>query len=188
MKRLLFIVTVLIFCYSISAQDFRKVSWGDSMAVVKASESGVEWEEFSDGSIYEDLGFETTIFGLKTYVGFTFIDNKLFLTAYNFDETHLSNRNLYITEFDRIDDLLQTKYGKGDKEEIWVNDEFKDDPSSHGDAISYGHYAIHVTWEIPDKTKISHSLTAGYNGIAHAVRYFSIELEEYVKEEGGGVF
>jgi len=187
MKRLLFIATSLIFCYSISAQDFRKVSWGDNMTTVKASESGVDWEEYTD-DIYEIMMFETTVIGLQTYVGFIFVDNKLVRTVYLFNESHLLNKNLYIDEFDRIDELLQTKYGEGDKEEIWKNTAFKYDESDHGDAISYGHYEIYIRWEIQGKTTISHSLKAGDTDIEHAVRYSSIELEDYVKKAEAEVF
>jgi hypothetical protein len=186
MKRPIFLTVTLVLCITISAQDFRNVSWGDSKVAVEASESGVEWGEYSD-NMYEVLGFETSIVGLETYVVFIFVDNKLVRTKYFFNETHF-NKNLYISEFDRVDELLQTKYGEGDKEEIWKNTAFKHDESDHGDAIGYGHYEIYVRWEIQGKTTISHSLTAGDINIEHEVQYSSIELEEFVEEAEMEVF
>lgn len=181
MKPSLFYVFLFLVIFPLSAQDFRNASWSNSKATVKASESDADWEEYSDG-IYEILGFETTIVGLQTIVGYLFVDDKLVRTMYFFNESHVLNNNLYIEEFERIDELLQTKYGKGDKEEIWANDAFKSNPSMHGDAIGYGHYEIYVNWEVPGKTTISHSLTAGDTDIEHRVQYYSIELEDYVKE------
>lgn len=187
MKRPIFLTVTLVLCITISAQDYRNVSWGDSKAVVEASESNVDWEEYTDG-IYEVMMFETSIVGLETYVGFIFVGNKLVRTVYLFNESHLLNKNLYIDEFDRVDELLQTKYGEGDKEEIWKNTAFKHNESDHGNAIGYGHYEIYVRWEIPGKTTISHSLTAGDADIEHAVRYSSIELEDFVMEAEAEVF
>ena len=187
MKRLLFIATSLILCYSISAQDFRKASWGDSKATVEASESVDEWEEYSDG-IYEVMVFETLIVGINAYVGFMFVDNKLVRTAYIFNENHMLNNNLYIDEFNRVDELLQSKYGKGDKEEIWKNDVFKNDASFHGNAIEMGYYEIFGYWEIPGKTTIVHFLKAGENDIDHVVQYNSIGLEDHLKEAEMDVF
>ena len=84
MKRPIFLTVTLVLCITISAQDFRNVSWGDSKVAVEASESGVEWGEYSD-NMYEVLGFETSIVGLETYVIFIFVDNKLVRTKYFFN-------------------------------------------------------------------------------------------------------
>jgi len=181
MKRITIITVSLILCYSISAQDFRKASWGNSQAIVKSGEQGVEWEQTSNG-IYDVLYFGTNISGLSTTAIYLFIDNKLVRCRYTFDAEH-SNDNDYISDFEKIGESLQTKYGKKEKNEIWRNDLYKDDPSQYGFAVSYGHYVLSREWEIEGKTSIFHVLSGENFEIQHVLEYTSIALEDFVEQK-----
>lgn len=181
MKRFLTLTLSLLLCYSTSAQDFRKASWGDSKTTVKASESNVEWKTASAG-IYDILGFKATIVGLSTSVGYLFVDDQLVRAKYSFTESH-SNRNIFIDDFDSVGESLETKYGKVDRREFWRNDLYKDDRSDYGMAVAVGHYTLARQWEIPNKTKLIQLLSGDNYEISHVVEYSSIAFKDFVEQK-----
>ena len=79
-----------------SEAGFRKVAWGSSKDIAKASEGkNPDYEE----SNY--LVFKTTISGLESTAIYFYADDKLFKARYFFSESH-TNKNDYIDDFNTI--------------------------------------------------------------------------------------
>ena len=122
---------------------FRKVKWGMSKEEVISYESA--------GSKIHDqetvLGYtDITVGGLKTYVGYVFIDNKLYRGVYVFDEKRV-NEDRSITDSNSLQAILTSKYGNPSEDKItWLDksDYYKDKP---GHAVQMGKLIYYSKWE-----------------------------------------
>lgn len=151
--------------------DFRKTYWGMSKENVKATETG---EIIRDNDI---LAYEGIIGGLKAYIIYIFVDNKLVRSKYVFIEKH-SNRNDYIHDYNNLKNILTKKYKQSNEDKVyWKNDLYEDDYENWGLAISIGHLTQFSNWKT-DKTEIWLSLTGDNYSIDLAVEYSSIKLSE----------
>lgn len=174
MKRIIFLLVIVILGSSSSAQDFRKVSWGVDKATVEESEPNQELT-YGATELYETLSYTTSVLNLPAKISYLFDEDKLVKCHVDFTVEH-SNDNDYIVDFDNIGRSLQSKYGDFERTDNWRNDLYKNDPSKHGYAISSGHYTIARQWENEGKMIILHELGGDWR-IFHTILYSSVEYK-----------
>ena len=155
------------------------------MAKVKATEDNQDCEEIeTDEDFHTALAFESNIGGLEAGVILFFVEDKLFAGRYMFIEDH-NNENEYFTDFDRIDENLQEKYGSTKVDWDWSNDVFKGLKTFWGEALSEGHLSLSAEWEVSsgtDITEIYHDLYGEDYEIFHRITYYSDELEAHLRD------
>ena len=167
------VATLLVFSITYQpavAQDtFRDVKWGASKAEVRAAEDSEFVGEQPEGLIYKD-----EVAGLTAMVAYYFPEgsNQFARAAYIFIEEHSSN-NLYIDDFEQVQEALEGKYGEpSDGGKIWRNDLFKDDRSDWGTALAAGHMTMQQEWASDRRdTKIYHQLSGDNFDISHILQY-----------------
>lgn len=158
-------------------KDFRKTTWGMTMEEVKAVETATPYGDESD----DVLMFLGEISELECVIVYFFTNNLLTGGRYYFTEKH-SNDNDYLSDYETMKELLSKKYGKpSTDDEYWKDDLYKDDYSSWGFAVSYGHYVRYAGWE-SDKTDIEIVISGENFSIRHQIDYMSVELAD-MKEE-----
>lgn len=184
MKSLLLIISITL-SISLSAQnDFKKSSWGDSIETIKKTYPNEKWESEHKQDI-TFLSYNSIIGGLDAIVSFYLIDNKLLAAGYIFTETH-TNDNLYIIDYDKINDLLKNKYAlKVDYQ--WNQDIFKNKKSYYGKAISMGHLKI-VSTANRNSDIISHSLMSDNHQIDHTLMYKSDAYQKFKEQANNDDF
>lgn len=178
MKIVLIGFLILIFSTICTAENynFRKTKWGMSIAEVKSSEP-------LDVTKEEDnlLGYKTVVIGKDVLVAYFFIDNQLVRTRYVLAESH-TNNNDYIADYNDFKKILIKKYGPPRKDEtFWKNDQYKDDYSHWGLAISMGHLIYYSNWETED-TEINNMLMGDNYDTSCIVEYSSKNLKEIEKK------
>ena len=127
--------------------DIRNIKWGMSIEEVKKHEEaelGLEEENFLGYQNLEVAGFESFL-----YYNFN-IDNQLFEAYYILIHDH-TNETEYISDYEKIKELITDKYGEPTSDDvIWKDDLYKDDPSDWGMAIITGDLVYNTTWETDD--------------------------------------
>ena len=178
--------------------DFRKTKWGNSVEKVKSSEAPTIL--LGDGNTLITRG---SVAGLECTIGYCFVNGKLWRGVYAFSETH-SNKNMFITDYNSIKDILIEKYGEPEGLAmidsalkrfpensnlkyleggmVWLNDLYADDKSQYGLAVSIGHLTYYCEWEIGD-TKIHMVLSGDNYNINHILVYYSKSLEKLSDKE-----
>ncbi len=168
----------LILCSLVSAQDFRDVTWGDTKAEVRASETFDFLAEQGNATV-----FTGKVSGKEVGVVYQFLpDDRLFKAAYVFSEKY-TNRNTYIRDYEEVSATLERLYGTPTLNETdWSNDLYQDDPQDYGMAVAVGHLAYRAEWET-ETTFIRHVLTGNNFEINHGVSYSSTELADAGQEQ-----
>lgn len=162
--------------------DFRKAKWGFSKEKVKASE---EFDAIM--GMKDKIEFETTVADTKCLVGYFFVENKLAKANYKFLINH-SNKNDFISDYQRIGELLCEKYG-GDvaskqypnSDQYWSNELYKDNFQNRGMAISLGHMFYMSEWYTPE-TEIILRLYGNNSEINLEVDYSSRKYQNLLKK------
>lgn len=157
-----------------SEGDFRGFSWGESISAVREKESYELIHEIENGLLYKG-----SISNVRVLIHYEFIDGKLSSGMYLNIEQH-TNKNDYISDYNRLKELLSMKYGMPSTDHIaWKNELFRDKPKSWGKAVSVGHLVYLAQW-YTNTTEINHSLmhTTGFNqvlkdGIGHMIKYYN---------------
>jgi len=143
---------------------FRKVAWGSSKSVIRASEDQ-SWSEADDV-----LAFDTSIAGMASSVRFIFLDDQLVRAKYIVTETYV-NDDKYLVSFAALKALLGKKYGAPDKDnEFWSDDLYQDDPSQWGMAVSCGDLNKFTIWETAE-TNVTLALTGENFDVTLQVEY-----------------
>lgn len=157
------------------AQDgeftFRETRWGMSKEEVIALEGppGLDTED--------TLSYETTVNGMKAGIVYTFVEGLLAQGGYVFTEVHYE-KNDYIADYHKIENLLKAKYGKPTQDgHLWYKKLFKDKEEDWGLALSLGHHCYLSIWKAGN-TAIIHSLQGKDREIGHLIQYQEISLYE----------
>jgi hypothetical protein len=186
----------LLIAYPISAQDFRKTTWGMTQEQVMAAEADRPSEvrrENGEVVLKYESGNGAELVGRLIYI---FADGKLVRAKYVSNAEH-SNLNDFIVDFRSVEPILMEKYGKPvDERAVWENDAFQQErlpyldqdraltsdilPSDPnvGLSISLGYLKLY-TQRSGARTKIVHSLTGENHRIIHQIEYRSVELEAF---------
>jgi hypothetical protein len=58
-----------------------------------------------------------------------------------------TNKNDFLADRKKLEDLLSEKYGAVASKTYWKNDLYKDKPQDYGMAVSVGHMSMYSTWK-----------------------------------------
>lgn len=163
---------LILFPLFASAQDFRQSSWGDTQEEVIAAEGDRLASKTEDKII-----FSTSLNGTTFVTGFDFVDGRLVGGSY-FNLEEYSDPDSFITDYNTFKDLLVTKYGEPEFDDVtWLNDLHEDDRSRHGFAVSINHATYDARWTT-DRTQIFTLLTGKNSIITHGILYTELESLE----------
>lgn len=152
-------------------QSYDKTTWGMSTEQVRELYGDVE-------DINGGIAREATIAGLDALVVFRFTQDQLTMVQVYFRTDHHTNDNLSISDYTKIKELLQKKYGTPSKSDVlWTNDLYQDDPDHYGMAVSIGHLFYINEWKV-EGMKISHGLLGDSYKITHEIDYASTRLAD----------
>ena len=166
------------------AFSFRNgVTWGMTQKEVIALE-GEPTSTNADNTmlIYANV----TSAGKKAVVGYTFSSGTLATIVVLFQEKHSSD-NLYIQDFDDIDESLTAKYGEPalDRNLNWIDDLFMGDEKNYGLAVSCGDLSIASIWDT-ENLQIVHTLEGDNYQIEHGMVYsYSLTHEKTAPNTDG---
>lgn len=173
MKSISFFITLIftLFIHTFTiclAGDFREADWGMTKEQVEKLENSKKKSLSIDKILYlGELG------NLEVMIGYHFINNKLVKGQYIFDNKH-TDSNQYILDYNKINDLLCSKYGDyASDRTVWNNDLFKNRPNDYGMALSVGHLVYMAVW-YTDKSKIFHAIGGDNHEISHGITYEDI--------------
>lgn len=156
--------------------DFRETRWGMSRKQVLSAEH--------DAPTIDEQGilvFSTTASTMKVKVAYVFVTDRLVRAKYMVDEHH-TNKNDFLSDFDRLRNILVKKYGSPVKDnDFWKRDLYKNDPSHWGMAVSVGDYSHFVEWNTPS-TSILLALYGDNYKVTLGVEYTSKRLGNLEKE------
>lgn len=151
------------------------IKFGMSRSEIMGKETEIPFINENDMLVYSNL----SISGISdTVLLYSFNKEDLLSSvAYMFMNSH-SNENLFIDDYDKIEESLKEKYGNPLLSgPTWSNDLFKGDASNYGLAVSLGDLSYRSIWFLAD-LKISHSLTGDNYKIQHAILYLSNEYND----------
>jgi hypothetical protein len=152
-----------------STTDIFGLHWGQSQSLVRKLKGNPTSSEPGE------LTYDTSVAGLSATAILQFVDDKLSSLTYIFQSTHV-NDNLFINDFDSVDEALTNKYGKPETHGVyWRSDLYKDDRSHWGLAIAAGQMYMDSSWETDD-TEIKHRLVGDNFKVIHGVGYTSREF------------
>lgn len=155
---------------------FRNNSWGDNVTSVKAKEK-FELVQEETGI----LAYKGRIAGMDMLLGYLFTGDKLTTGKYIVTEDH-SNKNDYITDYDKLKKILTEKYGEPKEDEkYWKNDLYRDDYSDWGFAVSLGHLIYYSTYQ-NEKTELTLMLSGENYKINLLIESKSVELKDIEKK------
>jgi hypothetical protein len=155
--------------------DFRKTTWGMNKNTVLKIETLARVKSADGG-----LRYSTSLSGLDCFVFYEFINDKLYLAGYFFNETHINNLK-YIDNFYEIKTLLDKKYGEytGETEKAKTDNKYL--LADKGLALELGYLQLISNWET-STTKIGLIVSSNDSGIGMAVFYQSKKLEDEAKQ------
>ena len=145
------------------------------------SKEEVRLAERRNPDLETDNGFvyKVIIDKYDCYCVYYFLENKLYQSAYRFNEKH-NNKNAYIEDYENLKELLIKKYGKPTWENIdWKDDFYKDIRGNWGLAVARGDLKYVITWEDPITT-VQLKLSGENYKIDLFIAYYSNELEDWV--------
>lgn len=158
--------------------DVRNCKWGDSMDVVRASESGVPTE------VYEDiLVYETTLNDYDVSVVYQFDKDKLVELTYILEETYTQTSS-YFTAYDSFKESLQKKYGNPIIDRT-INNESQSliDMAGKNRALEFGYVTYAARWE-NEPTQVNLIMGSESYVITLAIAYVDMNYEEEVNTDG----
>ena len=175
---LLVLILILSFCsmsYALKVENsFRNTIWGMSKEEVLEVESGMKFENKELGK-KKLIRSEIKIAGLKCFLIYTFVEDKLVCAAYLFDEIY-QDKSYYQDDFDTLKELLIQKYGELGSEVLVDKDAFYFMVDSNTE-----NYMHRITWKTND-TEIALFLDKSGSEIDVFITYDSIELMEWSKK------
>jgi hypothetical protein len=181
-KQNILFALVLLFPVQVNSQyDFRKTTWGMTQKQVLASETA----ELSTQEKDRSLIYKGSINDLDCKIIYVFAYDTLIKARYSIIEEH-TNKNEYITDYEKLKELLNKKYGDPAKERTtWLSNIYKDNSRDWGLAISLGQLVYFTEWDT-ESTQIWLMLHGDNHEIQFSVEYTSIKysyLDKKLEQE-----
>ena len=166
-------------------QDFRKMSFGQSIEELKETNPNIEFTvENEMGAVI--LSHEDYVGGIETTIAYIFLENKFNSGFYFFDDTSYKSATDRYKDFKKVSSLLNDKYEMKENN-TWHNDSYKDDPNSYDHALSMGYVDFGEKYST-DKITINHSVSKSEGKITHLVGYISPSMFEFANAKNESDF
>lgn len=160
---------------------FRDTEWGMSKQQVINTEG--RKPDYETDTI---LGYEGTITGFESLIGYYFVNGELYQGMYILSHQH-TNKTDYIYDYNKIKKLLIDKYGQPTQDYIfWKDDLYRDDPDDWGMAIITGDLWYVSGWE-SNGTRIMLSLSGDNYEINFTLTYDDINRASEVTDDNTGL-
>ena len=181
MKKL---ILLLLFIPLVSlGQDFRKMNFGDTKEQLKEAYPDVEFLFDSEEGM-EMLYHEGNIAGIKTQIGYVFLNNKFTIGSYVFAENdYLRSDEERVRDYKNVSNRLNEKYDMEDFTE-WYKTDYKDDPAF---ALNINHVSFREDYG-DEKLYIIHTLAKESSTISHSVVYATKEFAEMMMNQSDDDF
>jgi hypothetical protein len=184
MRKSFLAVAAMIIINSLSfaqtpANDFRGFTWGNLLSQVKTGEKSKFVSQDKD----DLLTYEDQLAGSDVVVNYQFNDNdKLVSGTYTFTKKY-SNPQLYIQDFAKFKNLLNSKYGAArlNKEE-WSANTTPNEKENYGQAISDGNLSLYSVWTT-GRSEIKIILNTKNNVPLLQIHYTCKSLDELENKE-----
>jgi len=164
-----------------SQYDFRKTNWGMTKEQVLASETAELIAKDKD----REIKYKGSVNDLDCWIIYAFAYDTLVKARYSIYEEHV-NKNEYITDFEKLKEILNKKYGNPAKDRTtWVSNIYKDNSRDWGLAISLGQLVYFTEWDT-ETTQIWLMLQGDNNQIQFSVEYTSTKysyLDKKLEQE-----
>lgn len=178
------IIFVLVFFIPFqlySQYDFRKACWGMTKEQVLASETAESIAKNKE----RELAYKGSVNDLDCKIIYVFAYDTLVKARYLINEEH-SNKNEYITDYEKLKEILNKKYGDPTKDRTtWLSSIYKDNSRDWGLAISLGQLVYFTEWDT-ESTQIWLMLQGDNHKIQFSVEYTSIKyayLDKMLEKE-----
>lgn len=154
--------------------DFRKSSWGDSMAECKRKEGKAD--ESGMPGLY---GFKTSLAGNECLAAYRFTNDKLTSGKYIFLDL---NEDICMNVFNQIKTLLTKKYGEPkDVQEENIASDWAKKSYSQGQLVRQGELRFDVFWDTP-YTRVYLILYGERYDVEMCIEYYSVLLDNMREE------
>ena len=184
MKKLLLLL--LIIPLISFGQDFRKMSFGQSIEELKETYPTIEFTVEKEMGTFI-LSHEDIVGGLETTVGYIFLENKFSTGVYDFERLNVfKSADDRYKDFKNISNPLNNKYEMVENN-TWHDDYYKDDPNEYGFALRLGNVDFGEEYS-KEKIIIIHSLKKSEGLYSHNVFYFSPSMAEFVNAKNESDF
>lgn len=130
--------------------QFRGFAWGTHIDEVRKGEESKPLVDLPNM-----LGYVGDIAGFKAMISFAFEDEKLITGTY-FAREEFSTNMEYIRLFERVAGLLKEKYGDTERQEDWLEELFKGNPTEFAYAVARGHVRVTYQWDLDNTTIIAY--------------------------------
>jgi hypothetical protein len=144
-----------------------------------------ETSEFMQQDDERSLFYKGSVNDLDCRIIYVFAYDTLVRARYYIYEEH-SNKYEYITDYEKLKEILKNKYGNPTKDRTtWLNSMYKDNPKDWGLAVSIGHLAYFSEWDT-ESTQIWLMLQGDNHEIKFTVEYTSIKysyLDKKIEKE-----
>lgn len=147
--------------------NFRSVRWGMTKVLVKKNEKLKLIKEKKNS-----LKYSYTLIGMKCAVQYYFTANKLTKARYSLKQQH-HDPALFNRDYNAMKRYLAQIYGSPlSDENVWANEQFKDNKSKWGFAISIGFLKRIVKWKTTETNVVLKA-----EGVNHEI-FINIEYEK----------
>mgnify|MGYP003116150264 CR=1 FL=1 len=164
------LILLLLFIPLVSfGQDFRKMSFGESVENLKEKYPNIKFDEEKNANIIL-LGHEDFVNGIKTDIGYIFRDNKFITGLYNFE----SKGDDGLKNYKSVSEILNDKY-EMEENNTWHNDTYKDSPNDHSHSLIMGYVDFAERYAGEDKM-IAHTINRVNGELIHIAMYVTTEV------------
>ncbi|MDE0546351.1 hypothetical protein [Microbacterium sp. C7(2022)] len=160
---------------STASGDFRGLSWGSSVADVRARERRDAKLEGQDV-----LVFPERVSDMEADAAYIFVAGRLTRAKYIFTEKFTSP-NRYLVAYQQVKTLFSGKYGEPDEDlPVWHDNHYRDDPDGWGLAVERGDLTFFTSWTTT-RTEISLILHGNDYESQLSVEYTSSALKAWAE-------
>ena len=174
MKKLILLLFIPLI--SFGQNDFRKMSWGDSVEDLKKTYPEVAFQNYNQEGIYM-LMQEGDLIGINVNIGYAFSENELIGGIYLIEPEVYKDSKDRLRDFNDISSKLNEKYTV-ERDDEWIRDNYKNNPNDLSFALDIGDVILNEKIDVED-TYIVHILSDE----EHILMYRSAKWLEILKQE-----
>lgn len=152
---------------------FRTFAWGSTATEVRAAHTEEPIIDDDDMVVYEGQ-----VAGMPADIAYAFVDDRLARGKY---VIRRRNDDQYLVDFMRLEELLTTKYGTPEVDDIWLDPDAKNYSTDLAMAVAHGDFQLYRTWRLVD-ADVRLAMTAVDFDVHVGVEYAHRELSSLEHE------